>query len=182
MGRPEHILVAEDDLSDAFFLKRAFKRSEILSTMHFVRDGQEAINYLSGQGNFSLRSTYPLPDLLLLDVRMPRLDGFDVLRWIRKRTSLNSVFVVIFTSSEEAHDIDRALKLGANSYLVKPHSIQELSDLVASLKKHWIPPGKAGRVDCRGKVGFPLRSGRLRPLQGERRGRLWEHRMGRRQL
>ncbi len=141
MDRTEHILVAEDDPADAFFLQRAFRRAGILVSLHFVQDGQEAIAYLKGCGGYSVRAVYPVPDLLLLDLKMPRLDGFEVLDWTRKQVQLKSLAVVIFSSSEEPRDIHRAYALGANAYLVKPHSIQELSDLVGKIKKHWSNQG-----------------------------------------
>jgi CheY-like chemotaxis protein len=142
----EHILVAEDDPSDAFFLQRAFKRTGIAVELDFVEDGQEAIEYLRDLETVAERATSPLPKLLLLDLKMPRRDGFDVLDWVRKQPYLKSLFVVIFSSSEQVRDIDRAYELGANSYLVKPHSIQDLMDLVASFKKHWMEVGEPGGI------------------------------------
>lgn len=138
MSEPGHILVAEDDLTDAFFLERAFKRAGIAVTLHFVRDGQEVIDYLRGSGQFTDRRRHPLPQLVLLDLKMPRLDGFDVLEWTRKQPALNGLVIVIFSSSGEPQDINRAYGLGANSYIVKPHSMGELMELVGRFKKHWL--------------------------------------------
>ena len=138
MSSAGHILVAEDDTTDAFFFQRAFRRAGIPVTLHFVRDGQEVIDYLQGTGPFGDRTAYPLPQLLLLDLRMPRLHGFDVLRWIRKRADLNGLLVVLFSSSDEPRDISRAYDLGANWYLVKPHSMDELTDLVGRFRKFWL--------------------------------------------
>jgi CheY-like chemotaxis protein len=133
-----HILVAEDDTTDVFFLQRAFKRAGIPLTLQFVEDGQEVLDYLQGRGRFTDRSEHPFPELLLLDLHMPRRDGFEVLSWIQKQPALEDLQVVIFTSSTEKRDIERARDLGANSYLVKPHSIQELIEFVAAFKKHWL--------------------------------------------
>ncbi len=135
-----HILVAEDDTTDAFFLQRAFKRAGIPLTLHFVRDGQEVLDYLQGKGEFADRSAHPVPQLLLLDLHMPRRDGFEVLGWIRQQSQWQALQVVIFSSSSQKRDIERARNLGANSYLVKPHSIQELMELVGAFKKHWLAP------------------------------------------
>jgi len=107
-----------------------------------VRDGQEVLDYLEGQGQFADRTRHPLPQLLLLDLNMPRLDGFDVLAWVREQPGLNNVLIVIFSSSDEPRDINRAYGLGASSYLVKPHSMAELTALVGRFKKYWLEPGK----------------------------------------
>jgi CheY-like chemotaxis protein len=133
-----HILVAEDDPTDAYFFERAFRRAGIPVTLHFVRDGQEAVDYLQGEGQFADRTRYPVPQLVLLDLNMPRLNGFDVLGWVRKQPGLSGVLIVIFSSSEEPKDMNRAYGLGANSYLVKPHSMAELTALVGQFKKYWL--------------------------------------------
>ena len=138
MSQSGHILVAEDDSTDAFFLQRAFNRAGIPVALHFVRDGEEVIQYLEGSGPFADRASNPLPSLLLLDLKMPRLDGFDVLSWIRKRPEFDHLQVVLFSSSDEPKYISRAYDLGANWYLVKPHSMDELTALVGRFKKYWI--------------------------------------------
>ena len=138
MSNSGHILVAEDDPTDAFFFQRAFRRAGIPVALHFVRDGQEVIDYLRGTGPFADRGLYPYPQLLLLDLRMPRLDGFDVLQWIRKQPALSQLLVVLFSSSDEPRDISRAYDLGANWYMVKPHSMDELTEMVGRFKKYWL--------------------------------------------
>jgi CheY-like chemotaxis protein len=139
------ILVAEDDAADAYFLQRAFGRSGIPVRLQFVRDGQEVLDYLRGEGPFADRSAHPMPHLVLLDLKMPRLDGFDVLEWIRKEPAFKHLMVVIFSSSDEPRDIGRAYTLGANEYLVKPHSIEELNRLVGQFKRKWIVPQSSRR-------------------------------------
>ena len=134
----KRILVAEDQVNDAFILERAFKKTGAKATLHFVRDGQEAINYLEGQDLFSDRNEYPLPMLLLLDLKMPRLNGFDVLEWVRRQKSMRRLLVVVFSSSEEIEDINRAYDLGANSYMVKPTDFDELLKLAEELGKYWL--------------------------------------------
>ena len=141
MSHSGHIWVAEDDPADAFFLQRAFKRAGIPVTLHFVRNGQEAIDFLQGAGPFADRAAYPTPALLLLDLKMPRLDGFDVLSWIRKRPEYNQLLVVLFSSVQEPKVIQRAYSLGANWHLVKPHSMAELTELVGRFKKYWLEHG-----------------------------------------
>ena len=138
MNDSGHILVAEDDLTDAYFFQRAFKRAGIPVMLHLVRDGQEVIDYLQGEGQFADRTAHPLPQLVLLDLKMPRLDGFEVLEWVRKQPAFNGLQIVIFSSSGEPRDMNRAYGLGANWYLVKPHSMAELTELVGRFKKFWL--------------------------------------------
>jgi len=139
LAQAGHILVAEDDSTDAFFLQRAFQRAGISVNLHFVRDGQEAVDYLDGKKEFADRVAHPMPELLLLDLKMPRLNGFDVLTWIGKQPALKGLEVVIFSGSDEPKDVSRAYGLGANAYLVKPHSVEELNALVGRFKKRWSP-------------------------------------------
>ncbi len=138
MSEAGHILVAEDDPTDAYFFQRAFNRAGLPVALHFVQDGQEVIDYLQGKGRFADRAAHPLPQLLLLDLKMPRLDGFDVLEWVRQHPAINGLQIVIFSSSGEPRDINRAYGLGANWYLVKPHSMDELTELVGRFKKFWL--------------------------------------------
>lgn len=145
MNGPEHILVAEDNATDAFFLQRAFSRGGMPVTLHFARDGQEVIDYLQGLGAFADRVAHPLPRLLLLDLNLPRLSGFEVLSWIRDQPALHDLQVVIFTGSNEPKDVRRAFGLGANSYWVKPHSIEELNALVGRFKTAWGEPRSKNR-------------------------------------
>ena len=135
----KRVLIAEDDPSDVFFLQRAFSAAALPTTsLHFVKDGQEAIDYLEGEKAYSNRDAFPLPDLILLDLKMPRLNGFDVLDWLRKQPQLKRLLVTVLTSSDQPQDINRAYDLGANSYLLKPHSTEHLSDLVKHLQKYWL--------------------------------------------
>ncbi len=133
----KRVLIAEDDAGDVFLLQRAFAAAQVPASLHFVRDGQEAIDYLEGESEFGDRKTYPLPDLMLLDLKMPRLNGFDVLSWVRQQPGLKRL-VTILTSSDQPQDINRAYDLGANSYLLKPHSSNELSELVKRVEKYWL--------------------------------------------
>jgi CheY-like chemotaxis protein len=136
-----HILVAEDDPTDAYFFERAFRRAGLPVALHFVGDGQEVLDYLQGAGQFADRARFPLPHLVLLDLHMPRLDGFEVLEQVRRQPQFNELVIIIFSSSGERRDMKRAYSLGANDYLVKPHSMQELMTLVGQFKKYWIEAG-----------------------------------------
>src|SRR5690349_20072402 len=102
------ILVAEDNPADVFILKRAFLKAGIDPQISVVRDGQEALDYLEGENDFADRRTHPLPELLLLDLKMPKLDGFDVLRWVRHHPGLNRLLIIVLTSSNQTRDVNRA--------------------------------------------------------------------------
>src|SRR6266436_9370444 len=132
------VLVAEDDPMDVFLLERAFASAGVPASLRFVRDGQEAIDYLDVGAGYADRQANPLPDLMLLDLKMPRLNGFDVLVWLRKRPGLKRLLVTVLTSSDHPQDINRAYDLGANSYLLKPHNSQDLSDMVKRVQKYWL--------------------------------------------
>jgi CheY-like chemotaxis protein len=138
MYRHFKILVAEDNPHDAFFLKRAFLRAGINAPIQFVDDGEQALNYLGGATPFTNRESFPLPNLMLLDIKMPRLDGFGVLRWVRRQPRLRRLPVVVFTSSGEPRDVDLAHELGANAYTVKPSAPDQLLDVVLSVERYWL--------------------------------------------
>lgn len=135
----EHaILMAEDDDNDVFFIERAFKQSQILNPIHRVRDGEEAIAYLRGDGNYADRQKYPLPQFMLLDLKMPRKNGFEVIAWIRQQPGIKRLPIAILTSSKEDPDINHAYDIGANTYLVKPVKFEELVETVKALGMFWL--------------------------------------------
>jgi CheY-like chemotaxis protein len=138
MYRHIRILVAEDNPNDALFLKRAFLRAGINSPMQFVSDGEEAINYLGGSAPFKDRESFPLPNVLILDLKMPRLNGFDVLKWVRQQPGLRRLPVIVFTSSSDPGDVDLAHELGANAYAIKPAGADDLSTTVQAIEKYWL--------------------------------------------
>jgi len=132
------ILLAEDREDDILVIRRAFAKGNIHNPLQVVRDGEEAIAYLAGEGKYANRSEYPLPGLLLLDLNMPRMDGFEVLRWIRLQPGIASLRVVVLTSSEEIPDINEAYRLGANSFLVKPLDFQLFVETSKLIKDYWL--------------------------------------------
>ncbi len=134
----KRILIAEDDPGDAFLLERAFSKSGFTFSLTFVHDGQDAIDYLSGVGRYEDRAKYPIPDLLLLDLKMPRMDGFEVLQWLRHQPGLSRMLVIVLTSSDQTRDINRAYELGANSYLVKPIELRDLENLANVVQSYWM--------------------------------------------
>src|SRR5215471_21681171 len=131
------ILLAEDDPNDVLLIQRAFQKAGFQNLLKVVRDGDQAIQYLSGSGNYSDRKRYPLPFLLLLDLKMPGTDGFEVLQWVRAERELKRLLVIVLTSSNLQSDVDRAYDLGANSYLVKPVEFQEMVNMVQRFEVYW---------------------------------------------
>lgn len=132
------ILLAEDEPNDAFFLKWAFEKAGFVHQISHVFDGQEALDYLSGTEPYNDRSQFPLPDLLLLDLKMPRLNGFDVLEWLREHPKLSGVPVVVFTSSDHEADMQQAKALGAREYCTKPNDIDKFVQLARDLDARWL--------------------------------------------
>src|SRR5437667_88433 len=124
--RNSAILLVEDDGADLLLLRRAFRNARIANPLIEVRDGQAAIQYLSGEGDYADRTRYPIPFLILLDLRLPKLSGFEVIAWMREQPQLAHLIVVVLTASDHVPDVTKARDLGANSYLVKPGDFEEL--------------------------------------------------------
>jgi len=131
------VLLVEDDLNDIFLVKRAFKMARLENPLQVVTDGEEAIHYLSGQEKYSARETYPLPKLIVMDINMPRMSGFEVLEWIKHDPVLRRIPVIIVSSSDRPHDINRAYELGANAYMVKPMNYRAVEHLFESITHYW---------------------------------------------
>lgn len=138
MTAPRDVLLAEDNSTDVLLVQRAVRRMGVEARLHVVRDGEEAIAYLRGSDGYSDRARHPLPGMLLLDLKLPRQSGFDVLSWIRGQAGLRRLPVVVLTSSRETPDINRAFDLGANSYLVKPVDAASLAGMMQSVGKYWL--------------------------------------------
>ena len=129
------ILLVDDNQDDVLLIARAFERSGLKHTIQSVSSGTEGIGYLNGDPPFDDRNTYPLPQLVLLDIKMPSVDGFDVLRWIRHQPQFARLTVVVLTSSDEMRDVNMAYQLGANSFLVKPLDFRNAAELLRSISK-----------------------------------------------
>jgi CheY-like chemotaxis protein len=138
MPHRKAILVADDSAEDAYILKRAFERAGMTVPIQFVKDGQELIDYLSGTEGFSDRKNHPMPRVVLLDLKMPKLNGFDVLRWLQKQPELRRLIVTVLSSSDESRDVNLAYDLGANSYVVKPGSLMGYTNIVEKLRDYWL--------------------------------------------
>lgn len=136
-GMAPTILLAEDREDDIILLQRAFREGGIRYPLYVVRDGEEAISYLSGFGRYSNRELYPFPALLLLDLTLPGTDGFEVLRWIRSRTELADLPVVVLTQSDRIRDVNQAYRLGAYSFIVKTEDFQDAVAFAQSMSEYW---------------------------------------------
>ncbi len=132
------VLLVEDDLNDIFLVKRAFKMAHLPDPLQVVTDGEEAINYLKGDGKYADRQGYPLPKLIVMDIKMPRRTGFEVLEWVKgDGRPLRRIPIVIVSSSDNPADINRAYELGANAYMVKPVNFKAVEHLFESITHYW---------------------------------------------
>ena len=127
------ILLVEDDENDVFFMRRAIQKANLNVSMQVAMDGQSAIDYLDGNGDYSDRTKYPLPRAVFMDLKLPYVHGFEVLAWIRQKPSLRDLPVMILTSSPEDRDRQEAEKLGAQAYCVKPPTREMVLDVLAPL-------------------------------------------------
>lgn len=127
------ILVVEDNDNDSTLIRRTLTNAGIPNPRHFVETGEDAINYLNGVGRYSDRKRYPLPVLVLLDLKLPGMDGFEVLKWIRERRHFSDLRVVVLTVLNEIRDVQKAYHLGANSFLVKPLEFENARALFSSI-------------------------------------------------
>jgi CheY-like chemotaxis protein len=133
-----HILHVDDDADDLLLFEHACRKAGLSCQLHAVSDGEEAITYLQGANHFSDRQKYPLPSLILLDLKMPRVNGFDVLAWLRQEEKCRLLPVIVLSSSNHEADVKRAYSLGANSYLVKPVAFDSLVELVQAIERYWL--------------------------------------------
>jgi CheY-like chemotaxis protein len=136
------ILLVDDNPHDVVLIRLAFRKVGIIDTIKNVKDGAEAIRYINGEGLYSDRRQYPPPTLLLLDLKMPGANGFEVLKAIRSQEALDSLVVVVMSGSKDDGDIQHAYELGANSYLVKPTKFEDLVRMMESLKDYQSWQGK----------------------------------------
>jgi CheY-like chemotaxis protein len=137
MKTTEPILLVEDNPDDADLIKLALNRAGISSPIEWLDNGEAALAYLEGTGAFSDREKYPLPGLILLDLKLTRLSGFNVLKWQKQHPQLKKVPTIVLTASMDPADIDKAYDLGAESYLVKPKNFEGLVELLRVKATYW---------------------------------------------
>jgi CheY-like chemotaxis protein len=131
------ILVVEDDDSDYFLLERAFRKNNINNPIYRVKDGLDGLHYLQGSGDFTDRTKFPFPDVIILDLKTPRMSGLELLAWIRDHPECRVIPTVIMSSSQQDVDVSKAYELGANTYFVKPSTFQDLVELTSSIQDYW---------------------------------------------
>lgn len=129
-------LVVEDEENDVFFLERTIRKAGIENPIQVVSNGDCAVDYLEGRGKFADREKYPLPSLVFLDLHLPGRLGLEVLGWMRKQPHLDSIIVILLTSSKEEEVIAAAYEIGANSYLVKPPTVDSVMVLINALDQY----------------------------------------------
>ena len=144
---PIHILMAEDDLEDQMLVNKAFREARSINHLTFVNDGEELLQYLHHQGKYA---GAPAPDILLLDLNMPKMDGREALKAIKSDPDLRSIPVIILTTSDADEDIVRSYDLGANSYIQKPVTFEKMVDVADALGRYWLgivklPPNSGNR-------------------------------------
>src|SRR5881394_467071 len=137
MNSKSVILHVEDDPNDVMLVGLAFRKAGLTVNLQVVNDGEQAVQYLSGQGAYADRHAFPVPALVLMDVKLPRRSGLEVLGWVRGREELRRTPVVMLTSSNQRADVNRAYDLMANSYLVKPSALEELVELIKKITNYW---------------------------------------------
>lgn len=133
------ILLVEDNPADILLIQRAFRQADLSHiSLQIVRDGDAAVLYLSGEREYLDRERYPLPILMLLDLKLPRRSGHEVLEWLRQQPDLKRLPVIMLTSSREVFDVNQAYELGVNSYLVKPIGFAALVEMLKTLNLYWL--------------------------------------------
>jgi len=132
------ILLVEDSPDDALLIQRAFRKANLANPVELVRDGEEAVAYLSGKAPYDDRARFPLPVFMLLDLKLPRRSGLEVLAWVRQESVVKRLPVVVLTSSRESVDVNRAYDLGVNSYLTKPVGFEALLEMVKNVNLYWL--------------------------------------------
>ncbi len=142
------ILLAEDNPDDVLLTQRAFKKSNILNELVVVNDGQEALDYLFGKGKYKERDISIMPEIILLDLKMPKLDGLETLKKIRKSLKTKHLPVIILTTSKEEKDIVKSYCLGANSYINKPVDFDQFVEAVNQLGLYWLVLNQQPKSTC----------------------------------
>jgi CheY-like chemotaxis protein len=131
------ILLVEDEENDAMLVEMAFRKNNISNPVQWTRDGVEAIAYLNGDGIYADRERYPFPEVLILDLKMPRMSGLELLAWVREHPEYRVIPTIIMTSSRQDPDVEKAYNLGANTYMIKPSSFGELAKMVKLAHEYW---------------------------------------------
>jgi CheY-like chemotaxis protein len=138
MPHSQVILLVDDDRNDRFLLRRAFEVAGVVNAIYEVSDGAKAIAYLGGEGIYADRALFPFPGIILLDLNMPGMSGFDVLQWIRSKLTVQGLLIIVLSRVDEVRQVNRAYALGANSFLTKPGKEEDLHGLITAFRDYWI--------------------------------------------
>lgn len=131
-------LIVEDNADDAALLRRAFTRAKLLNAIHFVHTAEQAIEYLTGVGNYRNRAEFPIPSLILLDLKLPGMSGHDFLKWLRDHPQFRNLRTVVLSGSDDMRDVNLAYKFGANSFLIKPADFERFVEISLALNGYWM--------------------------------------------
>ena len=142
-ARSLHILLVEDNPHHAELIRRGFEQFQIANSLHHVEDGEAALDYIFGKGAFADRTQFPWPDLVLLDLRLPRVDGLEVLRQVKSHPTLHTIPIVVLTTSDAERDVAAAYQHHVNSFVTKPVDFQRLLQLIKDLGIYWLAWNKA---------------------------------------
>ena len=134
MNEKPTVLLVDDSKNDLFLTRAAFARAEFKNPLQAVRNGDEAIAYLKGEGPYHDREKFPLPAVMLLDLNMPMKSGFEVLKWVGEQNGLKRLSIIVLSASTRPEDVEQAFELGANSFLVKPGTVIELTAMIRCLR------------------------------------------------
>jgi len=140
------ILIADDDPNDQFFIQRELAKLGTCITVKFVNDGEEAVGYLEKAAGLSDRANYPVPTVIFVDLKMPRLNGFELLAWLKAHPQLKQIPTVVVSSSDTQSDIDQSYSLGANAYLVKPANVEDFRKLFRTTGEFFLEHAKTPSV------------------------------------
>lgn len=146
MGEKAEILVVEDDPNDVVLLQYAFRKAGVAAPVHILDTGQRALDYLSGQGQYQNREQFPIPRILMIDLKLPLVPGLEVLSWIASRAELANVAVLVLTSSENERDVNEARRRGAQGFLIKPISNEERVQMARFIKQQWLEKPAEGQA------------------------------------
>jgi CheY-like chemotaxis protein len=146
--RDRLILLVEDDENDVLLTKLAFGQAGIENPVRVVGDGREALDYFEGAGKYADRQRYPIPYLVLLDLKLPRAQGLEVLRWLRARSQFDSTVVIVLTASSSTQDLAAAYRLNANAYVIKPSGMDQLRALAQAIKDFWLVHNRVAPLVC----------------------------------
>lgn len=136
-GKSITILIADDDAEDRMLVKDALEENRIVNNIHFVENGEDLLDYLFNKGNFTDKNKYPVPDIILLDLNMPRKDGREALKDIKADAALRIIPVVVLTTSKAEEDIIRSYDLGVSSFITKPVTFNSLVEIMKTLSRYW---------------------------------------------